>query len=515
VLAGLALVVAMPWNLPLWWQFARLRMAIEMDCDGRVLRRERDARAYGALLLEVGRRRSRRGLVVAFSEPRIFLERRIRQITARATRGGRRRILGFSALAVLALGGAFCARDPLAPRNAAETTASLAPAPVVDIAERPVFTPMTVRPRLENPAQVGATLRRNYPPLLRDAGIEGKAVVWFLIDETGKVRKTQINESSGYEALDEAALRVAGTMEFTPALNRDVPVTVWVQMPVAFSRTAGGDDQAMPAMPSSARQARPMPADTPPGRLLPTPAPAAAGSADRPVFTPMTVRPTLTNVADVSRALETNYPPLLNDAGIGGTAIVWFFIDETGRVQRTQLAKSSGYEALDQAALSVASAMRYTPAYNRDERVAVWVQIPITFGRQTSAAADAMTRRSLVPTPADNSTGRTPTAPPARTRSEDVLRKLTLTNPDEISRELQRNYPPLLRDAGIGGTVIVWAYVDVAGRITRLQLNRSSGYEALDQAAMLVAAKVRFEPAVDGSTPIATWTEIPFSFHSK
>jgi TonB family protein len=63
--------------------------------------------------------------------------------------------------------------------------------------------------------------------------------------------------------------------------------------------------------------------------------------------------------------------------------------------------------------------------------------------------------------------------------------------------------------------VIVWAYVDVAGRITRLQLNRSSGYEALDQAAMLVAAKVRFEPAVDGSTPIATWTEIPVSFHSK
>jgi outer membrane biosynthesis protein TonB len=34
----------------------------------------------------------------------------------------------------------------------------------------------------------------------------------------------------------------------------------------------------------------------------------------------------------VQRALERNYPPLLRDAGIGGTPVVWFFIDENGRV---------------------------------------------------------------------------------------------------------------------------------------------------------------------------------------
>ena len=30
-------VVLMPWNLPLWWQWRRLRFAIEVDCDARVL----------------------------------------------------------------------------------------------------------------------------------------------------------------------------------------------------------------------------------------------------------------------------------------------------------------------------------------------------------------------------------------------------------------------------------------------------------------------------------------------
>ena len=34
---ALALLVFMPWNLPLWWQLRRLRYAIEIDCDARVL----------------------------------------------------------------------------------------------------------------------------------------------------------------------------------------------------------------------------------------------------------------------------------------------------------------------------------------------------------------------------------------------------------------------------------------------------------------------------------------------
>lgn len=58
---------------------------------------------------------------------------------------------------------------------------------------------------------------------------------------------------------------------------------------------------------------------------------------------------------------------------------MWFYIDEQGLVQRTQLDRSSGYDALDEAALRVADLMRFSPAYNMDQRVAVWVSIPITF----------------------------------------------------------------------------------------------------------------------------------------
>ena len=103
-----------------------------------------------------------------------------------------------------------------------------------DISAAPTFTPYTVRPDLKNRSEVGRALTREYPPLLRDAGIGGTVNVWFFIDENGRVVNTRIQESSGHKALDDAALKVASIMEFTPALNRDKRVQVWVAFPITF-----------------------------------------------------------------------------------------------------------------------------------------------------------------------------------------------------------------------------------------------------------------------------------------
>lgn len=56
--ASLALILT-PWNLALWWQLRRLRLAVEMDCDNRVVNGLGDAHAYGALLLKVAEATSR------------------------------------------------------------------------------------------------------------------------------------------------------------------------------------------------------------------------------------------------------------------------------------------------------------------------------------------------------------------------------------------------------------------------------------------------------------------------
>lgn len=51
-------VFAMPWNVAAWWMLRRLRLAVEVDCDARVLSGGRDVASYGALLLDVCARRS-------------------------------------------------------------------------------------------------------------------------------------------------------------------------------------------------------------------------------------------------------------------------------------------------------------------------------------------------------------------------------------------------------------------------------------------------------------------------
>lgn len=119
--------------------------------------------------------------------------------------------------------------------------------------------------------------------------------------------------------------------------------------------------------------------DNPVEDLPPPPEQEAGDLSAAPVFTPMTVRPEIKNRAEVIRAMEREYPPILRDAGIGGTVVVYFFVDTDGTVLRAQIHESSGHAALDEAAINVSHVYRLSPALNRDQKVQVWVQFPITF----------------------------------------------------------------------------------------------------------------------------------------
>ena len=104
----------------------------------------------------------------------------------------------------------------------------------VDVSVAPVFTPMTVRPEIKNRTEVQKALLSQYPEMLRQAGISGIVEVWFFISEEGRVADTRIFTSSGFDEFDEAALRVANVFEFTPALNQDRLVPVWIRFPIEF-----------------------------------------------------------------------------------------------------------------------------------------------------------------------------------------------------------------------------------------------------------------------------------------
>lgn len=108
------------------------------------------------------------------------------------------------------------------------------PEPEPPIEAGPTFTPYTVAPWLKNTREIARALQREYPTALRSAGIGAQVLIWLFIDDTGKVQQTVLKMSSGFDSLDAAAMRVAMLMEFSPALNRDRHVPVWVAVPVDF-----------------------------------------------------------------------------------------------------------------------------------------------------------------------------------------------------------------------------------------------------------------------------------------
>jgi beta-lactamase regulating signal transducer with metallopeptidase domain len=98
---ALCLVVLMPWNLPLWWQLHRLRYAIEVDCDARVLESGLDSRVYGEMLIDVSERPSAYiGAVAAMAESRSFLEERITLMMRDPAKWGSLATVTFGSLAL-------------------------------------------------------------------------------------------------------------------------------------------------------------------------------------------------------------------------------------------------------------------------------------------------------------------------------------------------------------------------------------------------------------------------------
>jgi len=88
VTLALFLLVVMPWNVPLWWQLRRLRRAIEVDCDARVLEKGLDPEKYRQMLTDVSRRPSAYlGMVAAMSESPSLLQRRMRLMVDPVQRG--------------------------------------------------------------------------------------------------------------------------------------------------------------------------------------------------------------------------------------------------------------------------------------------------------------------------------------------------------------------------------------------------------------------------------------------
>lgn len=106
-------VALVPWNPFAWYLLDRLRLAVELDCDARVLRGGGSARTYGTLLVDLaGHRAGFHAGVAALANSPSHLERRLVAMRPNLSRSSRLRALSLAALAGVALVAACEARMP-------------------------------------------------------------------------------------------------------------------------------------------------------------------------------------------------------------------------------------------------------------------------------------------------------------------------------------------------------------------------------------------------------------------
>jgi periplasmic protein TonB len=99
-----------------------------------------------------------------------------------------------------------------------------------------------VRRSEDPPVMVNPDPPVEYPPALFARGIEGKVILRLYVDTAGLVapESTRVAESSGYPALDSAALAAVPKFQFAPALHNGSPVSATFLQPVHFRHPQAG-----------------------------------------------------------------------------------------------------------------------------------------------------------------------------------------------------------------------------------------------------------------------------------
>ena len=122
------------------------------------------------------------------------------------------------------------------------------------------------------------------------------------------------------------------------------------------------------------------------------------------------------------------------------------------------------------------------------------------------------------PNPADTRapTGNTEPAPPAEPVNEGPMEvsevdvRPSLRNSDDVQRQLERLYPPSLRDAGVTGETVLQFVIDENGRVEPGTIAVvSSSDEGFSSVARRIATSMRFSPAKSGGKSVRVTTTIP------
>jgi TonB family protein len=323
-------------------------------------------------------------------------------------------------------------------------------------------------------AQGRLTRRVNpvYPPLARQARIQGTVVIGIIINKNGDVENLQV--VSGHPMLAPAAVAAVRQWKYQPYLLNGDPVEVQTHVQVIFALADSGVNH------------------------VGTPAPDA--NVDRVRVSENVMR------SFRIQEIDAAYPPLALKAKTEGLVVLKEFVGKSGDVENLEIV--NGDPLLAPAAIDAVKQWKYRPYLLNGEPVEVESLVRVSFklvkekeGSATDADLDALPKE-LVPEQPD--ADQTNPAVPLRVRvSSGVASEL-------LVRKIDPEYPPEARAQRIQGVVLLQATIDPTGHIAELQL--ISGHPLLAPAAIEAVRQWEYRPYLLNSKPVTVETKIQVSF---
>ena len=252
------------------------------------------------------------------------------------------------------------------------TTATMAfqPAPGHGTA---TLTPHQFTPLIDGmaPVRVGGSIKPPvktrdvkpvYPPVARDAGVQGVVIIEAGIDSQGNVVTAHVLR--GQPLLDQAALDAVRQWTFRPTQLNGAPVPVIMTVTVNFTHSDGPTRSD----PLTATQSYPPPPPPPPPApvLVDGLEPFRVGGAIKPPVK-------ITNVAPV-------YPADALAAKVGGVVILQATIDTAGNVVAAKVLR--GNPMLDQAAIDAVEQWKFEPTLVNGAPVPLIMTVTVSFTAQ-------------------------------------------------------------------------------------------------------------------------------------
>jgi protein TonB len=124
--------------------------------------------------------------------------------------------------------------EPPVRSQPSERAIAVAPPAPSEPAAAPPSPPVAAQPKTISGVEYIQAPQPDYPPTSRRLGEEGKVMVRVLVNEKGRAERAEVQKSSGFPRLDDAARQAALRALFKPYVEDGKPLAVFAIIPIRF-----------------------------------------------------------------------------------------------------------------------------------------------------------------------------------------------------------------------------------------------------------------------------------------